>query len=176
MSQIPRWNNQYLIFPQLCKMMILKVVNAIVKYNFSTWDLAFGPRPRNVAFLFLYCPTFLWTNIRALLSRHVNSRIVVSATRGWFHKSWAQGANHRNSSIHFRPIPTPNFWEAFYWRISSGQGAKDRRRAQNSKWNQPQGTFCCLVLALVFYNSALRPQVSAKLGFFFFFFFNVGSP
>ena len=28
--------------------------------------------------------------------------------------------------------PMPNFWEAFMWRNSSAQGAKDRRRAQNS--------------------------------------------
>ena len=32
-------------------------------------------------------------------------------------------------------MPKPNFWEAFYWRKSSDQGAKDRGRAQNSLWN-----------------------------------------
>ena len=28
-------------------------------------------------------------------------------TRGRFHKSWVHGANHRDSSIHLRPTPTP---------------------------------------------------------------------
>ena len=53
---------------------------------------------------------------------------------GWdrFHKSWVQGANHRDSSIHFRYMPMPNFLEAFYWRKSLAQGAKDWGRAQNS--------------------------------------------
>ena len=47
------------------------------------------------------------------------------------------------SWIDLRPAPsylrsTHNFWEAFYWRKSSSQGAKYRRRAQNSlrKWPQ----------------------------------------
>ena len=30
---------------------------------------------------------------------------------GWCHKSWAQGANHRDSSLH--PMPTPNFLRSF---------------------------------------------------------------
>ena len=34
-------------------------------------------------------------------------------SRGRFHKSWAQGANHRDSSIHLRPTPTPNFLRSF---------------------------------------------------------------
>ena len=50
-------------------------------------------------------------------------------TRGWFYKSWAQGKNHGNSSIHLCPTPVPTFWEAFYWR-------KCLRRAHNRLWNQ----------------------------------------
>ena len=30
-----------------------------------------------------------------------------------FHKSWAQGTNHRDCSIHLRPTPTPNFLRSF---------------------------------------------------------------
>ena len=59
-------------------------------------------------------------------------------TRGRFHKSWVQGANHRDSSIHLHSVPMPNFWEAFYWRKSVAQSAKDLGRAQNSFLNRPQ--------------------------------------
>ena len=33
--------------------------------------------------------------------------------RGRSHESWAQGANHRDSSIHLRPTATPNFLRNF---------------------------------------------------------------
>ena len=32
---------------------------------------------------------------------------------GPFHKSWAHGVNHRDSSIHLRPTLTPNFLRSF---------------------------------------------------------------
>ena len=35
------------------------------------------------------------------------------SNRGWFHKSWAQGAKHRDRSIHLHPTPTPNFLRSF---------------------------------------------------------------
>ena len=35
-------------------------------------------------------------------------------------------------------MPALSFWEAFYWRKRRrAQGAKDRRRSQNSLWNRP---------------------------------------
>ena len=37
----------------------------------------------------------------------------VHATWGRYHKSWVQGANHRDNSIHLRPRPTPNFLRSF---------------------------------------------------------------
>ena len=32
---------------------------------------------------------------------------------GRFHESWAQGTNHRDSSIHLHPTPIPNFLRSF---------------------------------------------------------------
>ena len=54
-----------------------------------------------------------------------------------FHESWVHGTNHRDGSIHLCSMPMPNFWEAFYWRKSSAQCAKDWHRVQNSLWNGP---------------------------------------
>ena len=38
------------------------------------------------------------------------SKNYFNASWGWFHKSWAHGVNHRDSSIHFSPMRTPNFY------------------------------------------------------------------
>ena len=49
-----------------------------------------------------------------------------------FHKSWAQGANHRDSSIHLRPLPTPNFLRIFLRRKSWAQGRRAQKQFMKS--------------------------------------------
>ena len=53
-------------------------------------------------------------------------------TRGQFHKSWVQGANHRDSSIHLRPLPTPNFLRIFLRRKSWAQGRRAQKQFMKS--------------------------------------------
>ena len=69
---------------------------------------------------------------------------------GRSHKSWAHGANHRDSSIHLRPMPMPNFWETFNWHKCSAQGVKDWGRAQHSFWNWPLVNFQTLVRSNIY--------------------------
>ena len=52
--------------------------------------------------------------------------------RGPFHKSWAQGANHRDSFIHLCPTPTPTFGEAFYWHKSWARGRRAQKQFMKS--------------------------------------------
>ena len=36
------------------------------------------------------------------------------STWGWFHKSWARGANHLDISVHLRSPPMPNFLRSYF--------------------------------------------------------------
>ena len=40
-------------------------------------------------------------------------KIHVIGAGGRFHKSWAQGANQRDRSIHLHPMPMPYFLRSF---------------------------------------------------------------
>ena len=58
---------------------------------------------------------------------------------GRFHKSWVQGANHRDSSTHLRPAPTPNFLRIFLMAQKlddRAQGAKTVYEIDPWGWGQ----------------------------------------
>ena len=48
--------------------------------------------------------------------------------RGQFYKSWAQSANHRDSSNHLRPMPTPNFLRKFLLAKSCAHGHRAQKQ------------------------------------------------
>ena len=45
---------------------------------------------------------------------------IAKTDMGRFHKSWAQGANNRDSSIHLHPTPKPNFLRSFLLALKLG--------------------------------------------------------
>ena len=90
------------------------VLKQIQKVSSSAWQITGSFKLRLVR---------AQTQLKLSSSAEIHS-ISNTVPRGQFHKSWTHGANHRDSSIHLRPLSTPNFWEAFYWRKCSEHGAK----------------------------------------------------
>ena len=52
---------------------------------------------------------------------------------GWFLKSWVQGGNHRDSSIHLCPTPTPNFLRSYF--VAQKFGVERKKAYEIDPWS-----------------------------------------